>query len=109
MFFTKAYRLRSRKLARSCYIRCDGDVDKAYAMAKERKGEVGNPLVLLTIGVLVIQGIYYAIKIWNEMNLSRPPVEPLPGEGFELAAGERYSLTRGELSDLIQEAEQHDD
>ena len=101
MFFTKTYRLRARKLARSCYIHANGDVELAYAMAKDRKSEVGNPLLLLTIGVLVMQGIYYALKVWKEMNLSQPPIEPLPREGFELAAGERYALTNAELKSLI--------
>ena len=37
------------------------------------------------------------------MNLHRPPAEPLPGEGFELAASERYALTSTELKSLIVE------
>ena len=57
MFFTKTYRLRARKLARSCYIQAGGDVELAYAMAKARKAEVGNPLMLLAIGVLLLQVI----------------------------------------------------
>ena len=101
--FTKTQRIKARCLARDCYIRCDGDVERAFGIAKDRKSELGNPLIVLTIGVLLLQGIYYALRVWNEMNFRRPPIAPLPLEGFELAGGERYALTQQELSALLVE------
>lgn len=93
LLFTKKLRIRSRALARDCYDKCYGDVEAAYAMAQERKGELGSVLLMLTIGVMVMQAIYYAMKIWDQMNCTYAPVTPRNGEGFGLAPGEPFELT----------------
>lgn len=99
--FTKRMRMRARALSRDCHIRCHGNREQAEAMAEKRKYEVGNPILVLTIGVLILQAIYYALKIYRDRyGKGRPPIIPQPGEGFELGRGERFSLTESELQSL---------
>lgn len=69
-------------------------------MAKENVGEVGSVILLLTISALILQAIYYAIKIWKAWHMECPPWRPVAGEGFELAAGEAFELSPLELAKL---------
>lgn len=102
LFFTKHYRIRARALACDCFNQCSGDATKAYAMAVSRKDEVGSVIVMITISALVLQAIYYALKIWAEMNESKAPILPVPGEGFGLGINERYALTRAERKCILE-------
>lgn len=99
-FYSKKMRIKSREFARQCYVRANGDVELAEKYAKEGYRELGNPLLILTIGVLILEAIFYAIKIWKELNLSLPPRIPVGGEGFGLADGEPWALNPAELKQM---------
>lgn len=91
--FTKKQRIAARKLGCSCFNKNGGNVEVAYAEAKQRKSELGSVILVFTLGVLLLQGIYYAMKIWQSMNYSKAPTLPVSGEGFGLGVGEPYALS----------------
>jgi hypothetical protein len=78
-------------------------------MAAANVGDVGSVILILTIGTIILQAIYYAIKIWREWNVQRPPRLPMTGEGFELAAGEAFALSPIELAKLDDEMRSADE
>lgn len=100
--FTKSPRIKARNLACDCFDKAGGNVEAAYEMAVKRKGEVGSILLMLTIGALVLQAIYYAMKIWQSLNLMKSPILPVPGEGFELGLFEAYALTPSERRSIVE-------
>lgn len=101
LLFTKTYRIRARQLGIKSYCKANGDPELTRKIASENLREVGNPLVLLAIGVMILQAIYYAALIWNQLNLTIPPPVPIPNEGFKLAADEPYALTKTELEQML--------
>ena len=106
---TKRVRIKARRLARSCYLTCKGDTEAACRMAKERVGEVGSVILMLTISAIILQMIYYAIKIWKAWHMECPSWRPVADEGFELAVGEKFELNPLELAMLRDEMEAADE
>lgn len=97
---TKDKRIKSRSLLRRLYIVHRGDEDKIIAAFRGKNGGVGSVILFLTVSVLLLQFAVAAIQLWKNLKRRRPPVEPLPDEGFELASGEAYALDDEELEAL---------
>lgn len=81
----KGVRIRLRYFALRTYVECQGDLSLCKAATTRRalhKEGVGNLIVVLTIGALLIQIAFTAYKFWKEMNYAQPPNVPVDGEPF---------------------------
>lgn len=66
-------------VARACMKTENGNHEKAKLLVPQYTKEgLGNPLMFLTVGILIIQFAYYALKLWKELRITDPSVEPLP-------------------------------
>lgn len=66
-------------IGRTCLIDCEGNHEEANKLVPSyTRDALGNPLLFLTIGIMLIQFAYYAIKLWKELRIINPSEEPLP-------------------------------
>ena len=82
-------REQSYQIAVESHLKNFGDPEgaKRHAKAEVRKAcgsGVGSMLLWLTIGVMMLELIYYAIKIWSELNARDPSDTTVKSEVFGL-------------------------
>lgn len=90
---TVEQRSDARNIARQSMLEAKGDPVPARAIARFKikawkksrcESGTGSMIMIITAAAIMLKLIYYAIKIWKELNYSDPPLTPVSGEPFGL-------------------------